>query len=98
MPPLKFAAPGRGSVCPTLMQPLVGKARMISGKGNGINPTAPTPEFPLCQDRGATALRGQKPTVPNSVFITLGTEVQEQMFRSGGQSYVKPPVFSSQAS
>ncbi|GFY33336.1 hypothetical protein TNCV_1897881 [Trichonephila clavipes] len=28
----------------------------------------------------------------------LGTEVQEQMFRSGGQSDAKPPVFSPQAS
>ncbi|GFW41684.1 hypothetical protein TNCV_9221 [Trichonephila clavipes] len=30
--------------------------------------------------------------------MTLGTEVHEQMFRSGGQFDVKPPVFSSQAS
>ncbi|GFT71790.1 hypothetical protein TNCV_291851 [Trichonephila clavipes] len=30
--------------------------------------------------------------VPISVFVTLGTEVHEQMFRSGGQSDMK--VFS----
>ncbi|GFX45545.1 hypothetical protein TNCV_2740821 [Trichonephila clavipes] len=33
-----------------------------------------------------------------SVFMTLGIEVHEQMFRSGGQSDSKSPVFSSQAS
>ncbi|GFT42398.1 hypothetical protein TNCV_1786781 [Trichonephila clavipes] len=37
-------------------------------------------------------------TVPIPVFMTLDTEVQEQMFRSGGQSDAKHPVFSSQAS
>ncbi|GFW37270.1 hypothetical protein TNCV_2632541 [Trichonephila clavipes] len=39
-----------------------------------------------------------KRTVPISAFMTLGTEVHEQMFRSGDQSDMKPPVFSSQAS
>ncbi|GFS90283.1 uncharacterized protein TNCV_508921 [Trichonephila clavipes] len=38
-----------------------------------------------------------KPTVPISVFVTLGTKVHEQMFRSGGQYDTKTPVFSSQA-
>ncbi|GFV05108.1 hypothetical protein TNCV_223221 [Trichonephila clavipes] len=38
------------------------------------------------------------PTVPITVYVTLGPEVHEQMFRSGGQSDAKPPVFSSQAS
>ncbi|GFW11402.1 hypothetical protein TNCV_3809211 [Trichonephila clavipes] len=33
-----------------------------------------------------------KPTVPNSVYVTLGPEVHEQMFRLCGQSAVKPPV------
>ncbi|GFV69281.1 hypothetical protein TNCV_1937611, partial [Trichonephila clavipes] len=42
--------------------------------------------------------RGPRPTVPNSVCVTLVPEVHEQMFRSGGQSDVKPPVLSSQAS
>ncbi|GFU44464.1 hypothetical protein TNCV_1505921 [Trichonephila clavipes] len=37
-----------------------------------------------------------RPTVPISVFVTLDAEVHEQMFRSGGQSNVKPSVFSSQ--
>ncbi|GFX72426.1 hypothetical protein TNCV_1253801 [Trichonephila clavipes] len=32
------------------------------------------------------------PTVPNSVYATLGPEVHKQMFRSGGQSNAKPPV------
>ncbi|GFS56756.1 hypothetical protein TNCV_2221901 [Trichonephila clavipes] len=39
---------------------------------------------------------GPRPTVPNSVYATLGPEVHEQMFQSGGQS-AKPPVLSSQA-
>ncbi|GFV69934.1 hypothetical protein TNCV_1983011 [Trichonephila clavipes] len=39
-----------------------------------------------------------KTTFSNLIFVTLGTEVQEQMFRSGGQSDVKPPVLSSRAS
>ncbi|GFW45287.1 hypothetical protein TNCV_4733951 [Trichonephila clavipes] len=38
------------------------------------------------------------PSVPNSVYPTLGPEVYEQMFRSGGQSDAKPPVLSSHAS
>ncbi|GFX99875.1 uncharacterized protein TNCV_259121 [Trichonephila clavipes] len=38
------------------------------------------------------------PTVSNSVYATLGPEVHEQMFRSGGQSDTKPPVLSFQAS
>ncbi|GFS52694.1 hypothetical protein TNCV_45611 [Trichonephila clavipes] len=42
--------------------------------------------------------RGPRPTVPNSVYATLGPEVYEQMFRSGGQSDAKPSVLSSQAS
>ncbi|GFV93604.1 hypothetical protein TNCV_1989161 [Trichonephila clavipes] len=36
--------------------------------------------------------------MPISVYVTLGPEVHEQMFRSGGQSDAKPPVLSSQAS
>ncbi|GFX62861.1 hypothetical protein TNCV_3351871 [Trichonephila clavipes] len=30
-----------------------------------------------------------KAFVPNSVYVTLGPEMHEQMFQSGGQSYVK---------
>ncbi|GFS86024.1 uncharacterized protein TNCV_1220101 [Trichonephila clavipes] len=44
------------------------------------------------------AHRGRRTTVPISVCMTLGTEVHEQMFLSGGQSDAKPPMFSSQAS
>ncbi|GFT93080.1 hypothetical protein TNCV_4400711 [Trichonephila clavipes] len=33
-----------------------------------------------------------------SIIVTLGAVVHEQMFRSGGQFYVKPSAFSSQAS
>ncbi|GFX59812.1 hypothetical protein TNCV_1778511 [Trichonephila clavipes] len=40
----------------------------------------------------------ERPTVPNSVHATLGSEVHEQMFLSGGQLDMKPPVLSSQAS
>ncbi|GFV50206.1 bestrophin homolog [Trichonephila clavipes] len=40
----------------------------------------------------------QRSTVPISVYLTLDPEVHEQMFRSGGQPDVKPPVLSSQAS
>ncbi|GFS57326.1 hypothetical protein TNCV_491991 [Trichonephila clavipes] len=36
--------------------------------------------------------------VSNSVYATLGSEVYEQMFRSSGQSDVKPPVLGSQTS
>ncbi|GFV51850.1 hypothetical protein TNCV_1322051 [Trichonephila clavipes] len=36
------------------------------------------------------------PTEPISVFMTVDTEVHEEMFRSGGQSDTKPPMFSSQ--
>ncbi|GFT10206.1 uncharacterized protein TNCV_3734971 [Trichonephila clavipes] len=39
-----------------------------------------------------------KPTGPNSVYVTLGTEVHEQMFLSGAQSGAKPSALSSQAS
>ena len=47
---------------------------------------------------GLTAHRGPRPTVPISVFLTLGSGVQEQIFRSGGQPNAEPPpVFSSQA-
>ncbi|GFX73519.1 uncharacterized protein TNCV_2342241 [Trichonephila clavipes] len=42
--------------------------------------------------------RGPRPTVSNSVYVTLGSEVHEQMFRSNGQSDTKPPVLSSQTS
>ncbi|GFV81135.1 hypothetical protein TNCV_2271191 [Trichonephila clavipes] len=35
------------------------------------------------------------PYVPNSVYVILGPEVHAQMFRSGGQSDVKPPMLSS---
>ncbi|GFT23763.1 hypothetical protein TNCV_3512121 [Trichonephila clavipes] len=42
-----------------------------------------------------TAHKGPWSTVPNSVFVTLGAEAHEQMFRSGGESAGKPPVFSS---
>ncbi|GFW54005.1 hypothetical protein TNCV_3828131 [Trichonephila clavipes] len=34
-----------------------------------------------------------RPTVPISVFMTLGTEVHDQMFRSEGQSDAKPQCF-----
>ncbi|GFV17262.1 hypothetical protein TNCV_5103251 [Trichonephila clavipes] len=34
---------------------------------------------------------GTRLTVPNLVYATLGPEVQEQMFRSGGQSDAKNP-------
>ncbi|GFW24961.1 hypothetical protein TNCV_3154641 [Trichonephila clavipes] len=44
----------------------------------------------------ATAHRGPKNTVPiSSVFVTLGTKVHVHMFWSGGQSNMKPPMFSS---
>ncbi|GFV67753.1 transposable element Tcb1 transposase [Trichonephila clavipes] len=33
-----------------------------------------------------------------TVYVSLAPEVHGQMFRSGGQSDVKPPVLSSQAS
>ncbi|GFT71947.1 hypothetical protein TNCV_2515881 [Trichonephila clavipes] len=36
--------------------------------------------------------------MPISVFGPMGTEVHKRMFRSGSQSDVKSPVFSSQAS
>ncbi|GFX33060.1 transposon Ty3-G Gag-Pol polyprotein [Trichonephila clavipes] len=39
--------------------------------------------------------RGLRPTVPNSVYLTLDPEVHEQMFRSGDESDVKPLVLSS---
>ncbi|GFV13600.1 hypothetical protein TNCV_68031 [Trichonephila clavipes] len=39
-----------------------------------------------------------KVSVPISVFITLGIDVHEQLFRSRGQSDAKSPVFNSQAS
>ncbi|GFW94719.1 hypothetical protein TNCV_4247591 [Trichonephila clavipes] len=39
-----------------------------------------------------------RPSVPISVFMTLGTEVQEQMFGLSGQSDTKPSVLSSKAS
>ncbi|GFT13926.1 hypothetical protein TNCV_2615701 [Trichonephila clavipes] len=42
--------------------------------------------------------RGPRPTVPNLVYTTLGPEVHEQMFQSGGPSDAKPPLLSSQAS
>ncbi|GFY01890.1 protein KIAA0100 [Trichonephila clavipes] len=41
---------------------------------------------------------GPKPTVPITVFVTLGTELHDQVFQSGGQSDTKPPMFCSQAS
>ncbi|GFX90003.1 hypothetical protein TNCV_887011 [Trichonephila clavipes] len=41
---------------------------------------------------------GSRPTVPNSVYATMGSEVHEQMFRSGGQCDAKPPVLSLQKS
>ncbi|GFW56804.1 hypothetical protein TNCV_160341 [Trichonephila clavipes] len=41
---------------------------------------------------------GPVPTVFISVHVTLGPEVYEQIFRSGGQSDAKPPVLRSQAS
>ncbi|GFT37378.1 uncharacterized protein TNCV_4285251 [Trichonephila clavipes] len=37
------------------------------------------------------------PTVPNSVYVTLGLELHEQMFRSGGQSDANSSALSSQA-
>ncbi|GFY17134.1 hypothetical protein TNCV_1089101 [Trichonephila clavipes] len=45
----------------------------------------------------AIAKEGPRPPVPISVFVTLGAEVHEQMFRSGDQSDVKPSLSSSQA-
>ncbi|GFV18479.1 hypothetical protein TNCV_4469151 [Trichonephila clavipes] len=47
---------------------------------------------------GITVRGGPWRTAPSTVFVALGDKVQEQMFRSGGQSDVKAPVFSSQAS
>ncbi|GFY18713.1 hypothetical protein TNCV_2399351 [Trichonephila clavipes] len=41
---------------------------------------------------------GQGLLCPNSVYATLGPEVQEQISRSGGHFVAKPPVLSSQAS
>ncbi|GFT68919.1 hypothetical protein TNCV_1804491 [Trichonephila clavipes] len=35
---------------------------------------------------------------PSNVYVTLGPDVLEQMFRSGGQSDAKPQVLSSRAS
>ncbi|GFW59252.1 hypothetical protein TNCV_2781831 [Trichonephila clavipes] len=40
---------------------------------------------------------GPRPALPILVYVTLGPEVHEQMFRSGGQSDAKPPVLSFQA-
>ncbi|GFT41266.1 hypothetical protein TNCV_1613861 [Trichonephila clavipes] len=37
---------------------------------------------------GTTAHKRPRPTVTVSVFMELGTEVHEQMYRSGGQSDV----------
>ncbi|GFW49382.1 hypothetical protein TNCV_3058891 [Trichonephila clavipes] len=56
---------------------------------------------PLCiqtELRGATSDRGPNPTVSESVYVTLGAEVNEQMFWSGDQSEAKAPVFNSQES
>ncbi|GFU92613.1 hypothetical protein TNCV_4795411 [Trichonephila clavipes] len=39
-----------------------------------------------------------RPTVPNSVYATLGLDVHEQIFRSDGQLDAKLPALSSQAS
>ncbi|GFT96281.1 hypothetical protein TNCV_3907141 [Trichonephila clavipes] len=36
------------------------------------------------------------PTVPSSVYASLGPEVHEQIFRSVGQSEAELPVLSSQ--
>ncbi|GFX63135.1 hypothetical protein TNCV_4191701 [Trichonephila clavipes] len=38
-----------------------------------------------------------RPTVPNSVCATLGPEVYQQMFRSGGQSDAKTPSVKLQS-
>ncbi|GFS80069.1 hypothetical protein TNCV_2988481 [Trichonephila clavipes] len=46
---------------------------------------------------GTTAHKRPRPTVPISAFVTLEAEVHEQMFCSGSQSDMKPPVFNSQA-
>ncbi|GFX11893.1 hypothetical protein TNCV_2996771 [Trichonephila clavipes] len=37
-------------------------------------------------------------TVPISIYLTLGSDVDQEIFRSGDQSELKPPVLSSQAS
>ncbi|GFX92207.1 hypothetical protein TNCV_1741271 [Trichonephila clavipes] len=41
--------------------------------------------------------RGPRPTVSISEFMSLATEVHEQMFRSSDPPDVKSPVFSSRA-
>ncbi|GFT59054.1 hypothetical protein TNCV_186361 [Trichonephila clavipes] len=47
---------------------------------------------------GSTAHEGQSLLCPSQFSCLWATEVHEQTFRSGGQSDVKSPVFSSQAS
>ncbi|GFY17264.1 RNase H domain-containing protein [Trichonephila clavipes] len=50
------------------------------------------PERPSCKWR--VSLRGQRPTVPNSIYATLEPQMHEQMFWSGGQSEARPTVFN----
>ncbi|GFW83388.1 alpha-2-macroglobulin [Trichonephila clavipes] len=59
--------------------------------------TCNTPKINICM-RGATANKGPRPTVPNSVYATLSPEVPEQMFQSGGHLTRKTPVLSYQTS
>ncbi|GFX49770.1 hypothetical protein TNCV_3073231 [Trichonephila clavipes] len=49
-------------------------------------------------DKLDSVARQSRPTIPNSVYATLGSEVYEHMLRLGGQSNVKPAVLSFQAS
>ncbi|GFU51875.1 hypothetical protein TNCV_3733821 [Trichonephila clavipes] len=56
------------------------------------------PKYCVACHSSATAHEAPKPNVPISVFVTLGAEVHEQMFRSGGQSDAKPSVLSPQTS
>ncbi|GFX14788.1 hypothetical protein TNCV_1485311 [Trichonephila clavipes] len=55
-------------------------------------------QYPPVGFVGSALPIGPKPTVPKSVYATLGSDVHEHMFRSGGQSDAKPRVLSPQAS
>ncbi|GFV58869.1 hypothetical protein TNCV_4132311 [Trichonephila clavipes] len=50
------------------------------------------------EKRSDNSPRGSRSTVPISVYVTLGPQMHEQMFRSGGQSETMSPVLSSQVS
>ncbi|GFT80491.1 hypothetical protein TNCV_5122251 [Trichonephila clavipes] len=51
----------------------------------------------LQEAKGRDSPNGARPTVPTSVYVTLGPEMHKQMFWSGGESDAKSSLFSSQA-